>query len=74
MKPDKDLTKLKLLSIHQAAQLCGVKDDVIAGAVERGEIKIWTYFTRTNPKIPMYALDEWIENNSHYKQQERKVI
>jgi hypothetical protein len=82
MKPDikakaeelEFIKHLKLRSIHQTAKLCGVKDEVIAGAVERGEIKIWTYFTRTNPKIPMYALDEWIENNSHYKQQERKVI
>ena len=65
---------LKLRSIHQTAKLCGVKDEVIAGAVERGEIKIWTYFTRTNPRIPDEALTEWINSNSHYKIQERKVV
>jgi len=66
--------KLKMLTIAQAAALCGLKDEVISSAIDRGEIKIFTYFTRTNPKIPMWALDEWIENKSHYKQHERNVI
>jgi len=69
-----DPPKLKMLTIAQAAALCGLKDDVISSAIDRGEIKIFTYFSRINPKIPMTALDEWIENNSHYKQHERKVI
>ena len=67
------IRNLRLRSIHKTAKLCGVKDEVIAGAVERGEIKIFTYFTRTNPLISDEALTEWINSNSHYKI-ERKVI
>ena len=65
--------KKKLLTIQEAAALCGMKDSVISEAVENGDIRVFSYFSRINIKISMAALDEFIERFSYYKQ-ERKVI
>jgi hypothetical protein len=57
----------KLLTIQEAAALCGFKDDVISEAIKSGDIKVFSYFTRSNPKIPMNELDNFIEKYSFYQ-------
>ena len=67
--PDKKLA----LTIQEAAALLGVKDEVVSDLIESNQIKVIRFFDRINIKISRIELEQWIENNSFYKNNRRSA-
>lgn len=74
MSKKASLEVLKLLTIEEAASICGYGNEVIKQEIESGQIKIFRPFSKRfgNYKIPSTELDNWIKNNTHALQTDIK--
>lgn len=53
-----------LLSVSEASKLCGYTDEVLANQIKLGNLEVFVLFERKHPKIPLKALNKWIDERT----------